>query len=88
MAQRGSLKTEVVRIGNSMGIRIPKSIREQIGLEKEITLSVSGGALIVRPERGTRADWRERFARAKPSRHDEMLIPENIGTDLDFEWTW
>lgn len=71
-----------------MGIRIPKSIREQVGLVAAVSLTVSGAALIVRPEQAPRADWRERFAKAGASGQDEVLIPDDIGTDFDAEWTW
>ena len=88
MSEDRPITAEIVSIGNSKGLRIPKGIREEVGLEGEVTLTVSEGALIVRPKRAPRADWRERFAKAKPAKHEPLLIPDNLGTDFDSEWTW
>ena len=88
MSEKRSVTAEIVSIGNSKGLRIPKPIREEVGLEGEVTLTVSEGALIVRPKRAPRADWRERFAQARPTGREPLLIPDNLGTAFDSEWTW
>ena len=81
------MTAEIVDIGNSKGLRIPKPIREELGLEGEVTLTVAEGALVVRPKRRPRADWAERFVKAGP-RREPLLIPDHLGTDFDSEWTW
>jgi antitoxin MazE len=88
MAARETLTAEIVPIGNSRGLRIPKGIREQLGLAGKVTLTVAEGALVVRPERGPRADWRERFAKAGHAAKEPLLIPDQLGTGFDAEWTW
>jgi antitoxin MazE len=88
MSEARTVTAEIVSIGNSKGLRIPKGIREAVGLEGEVTLSVSEGALVVRPKRAPRADWRERFAMAKPPKSEPLLIADDLGTDFDSEWTW
>ncbi len=40
----------IVKIGNSQGIRIPKSILRQVGLEKKARLVVEDGSLRILPE--------------------------------------
>ena len=86
MTLRATATAEIVAIGNSKGVRIPKGMREQAGLEGEVTLTVADGALIIRPKRGPRNDWAERFSRAPKA--DEILIPDGLGTDFDSDWTW
>ena len=88
MADDRTVAAEIVSIGNSKGLRIPKGIREQVGLDSEVTLTVSDGALVVRPKRAPRANWPERFAKAKPAKSEPPLIPDGLGTDFDSEWTW
>jgi len=87
MAER-IVTAEIVDIGNSRGLRIPKPIREELGLEGQVTLTVAAGALVVRPKRGLRAGWRERFAKAKAPGREPLLMPDDLGTDFDSEWTW
>jgi antitoxin MazE len=87
MTDRAPVIAEIVDIGNSKGLRIPKPIREELGLKGKVTLTVAGGALVVRPKRGVRADWADRFAKAEPQR-EPLLMPDGLGTDFDSEWTW
>jgi antitoxin component of MazEF toxin-antitoxin module len=47
------LKTRIVRIGNSRGIRIPKALLEQTGLTGQVELLVQGGQLVIRPVSST-----------------------------------
>jgi antitoxin MazE len=87
MAER-AVTAEIVDIGNSKGLRIPKPIREELGLEGKVILTVAGGALVVRPKRRPRADWAERFVSANQPDREPLLIPDHLGTDFDSEWTW
>ena len=88
MSENRTVTAEIVSIGNSKGLRIPKAIREEVGLEGEVTLTVSEGALVVKPKRAPRVDWRERFAKAKVEKREPLLIPDDLGTDFDSQWTW
>ncbi|MBM3133212.1 MAG: AbrB/MazE/SpoVT family DNA-binding domain-containing protein [Chloroflexi bacterium] len=85
-----STRTRVVKIGNSRGIRIPKILLDQTGLGDEIEIEVQGDQLIVRPVRGPRQGWDERFAEMA-SRGDDRLLDSEIvsltGWDKD-EWEW
>ena len=55
------MRTRIVPIGNSQGIRIPKVLLEQVGLEGEVELSVDGDSLIIRPATSPRAGWAMAF---------------------------
>ncbi len=84
---------EIVRIGNSKGVRIPKALREQVGLEGKVTLSVEAGALVIRPgrkrKRKPREGWAEQYAKAlKENPEQELLLPDDMGTVYDKDWTW
>ena len=41
------MKTKIIRIGNSQGIRIPKVLLELTGLEGEVELRAENGMLAV-----------------------------------------
>jgi antitoxin MazE len=43
------MRSKLVAIGNSRGLRIPKSIREEARLEDDVDLHVENGKLIVTP---------------------------------------
>jgi antitoxin MazE len=82
---------EIVRIGNSKGVRIPKALREQAGLDGKVTLSIERGALVIRParKRKPREGWAEQYDRAlKENPEQELLLPDDMGTVYDKDWTW
>ena len=57
-----SIRSKVVKIGSSRGIRIPKAILEQAGLADEVEIRVDGNRLIIRAANFPRRGWEEKFA--------------------------
>ena len=56
------MKTKIVRIGNSQGVRIPKPLLEQAGLKGEVTLLLDEDEVDLKPfdvviQRGTNHAW-------------------------------
>ncbi|MCU0292971.1 MAG: AbrB/MazE/SpoVT family DNA-binding domain-containing protein [Thermoanaerobaculaceae bacterium] len=84
------MRTRIVRIGNSRGIRIPKPLLEEIGLEGEVEVKVEGNALVVRPVRQARAGWSDVFARMAERGDDELLdrVAEPVSSWDEEEWQW
>ena len=68
------MRIELVRIGNSRGIRIPKPIIEQCGFGDRVELHVEEDRLIIAPDRSPRQGWKEAFAGAGPSSRDRLLL--------------
>jgi antitoxin MazE len=88
MKRQAVITTEIIDIGNSKGLRIPKAIREQIGLEGKVTLAVKDDALVIRPKRKLREGWDAAFKRAG-SGNEELFIPDSLANEFDAkEWTW
>ncbi len=82
------IRSKVVKIGNSRGIRIPRTILEQVGLEDEVEMTVEGDKLIIQSPRKPRQGWEAQFA-AMAEQADDRLLDENISTRWDEEeWTW
>jgi antitoxin MazE len=82
------MKIELIRIGNSRGIRIPKPLIEQCRLGDAVELRVENERIIISPERLPRAGWEERFRAAGPSANDELL-PDTDPNEFDRkEWRW
>jgi len=68
------MRTRIIRIGNSRGIRIPRAVLEQCGFEDEAVLEVERGRLIVRPAPHPREGWDRAFA-AMARRGDDRCTP-------------
>ena len=83
------MKTQLVRIGNSRGIRIPKPLIEQCRLGDEVELQVESGRLIISPKRRPRQAWEDCFRAAGPSTGDEQLLKSARANEFDRkEWQW
>ncbi|MEO5824986.1 MAG: AbrB/MazE/SpoVT family DNA-binding domain-containing protein [Gemmatimonadales bacterium] len=81
------MKTKLVRIGNSRGIRLPKPFIEEAGLDEDVELEVHGHTIVIRPISSTRAGWAEAAA-ALAATQTGMLDPV-MPTEFDRDkWTW
>lgn len=70
--------THLVKIGNSQGIRIPKSLIEQAKLQgKELKLQIVNNGLLVTPSNSAREGWKESI---------EEIITANGAEIVDHEW--
>jgi antitoxin MazE len=84
-----TIKTRLVRIGNSRGIRIPRVVIEQTGLQGELELEVRDRQLVVRTTSHPRAGWEDRFREMARRGDDRPLWPEAALTSFDGnEWEW
>jgi antitoxin MazE len=82
------VRSKIVKIGNSRGIRIPRTLLEQAGLVDEVEMKVEGNQLIIHSAHTARAGWNEQFA-AMADNKDDQLLDETISTQWDEEeWTW
>ena len=84
------MKTRIIRIGNSQGIRIPKPILEQTGLSGEVELEVHDQQITIRPATKARDQWEKAFQKMAQRGDDQLIAPDLTGTvpwDQD-EWQW
>ena len=84
------MKTRIVQIGNSQGIRIPKPLLEAAGLHGEVILTSRPGGLLIRPARSPRTGWGEAFQEMAKRGDDILLadIPPTLSDWDEEEWEW
>ena len=82
------MKTRLVRIGNSRGVRLPKAIIAQAGLTEEVELGVRDGAVIIARTTSARSGWAD-AARQMREREGDLLLDPPVPTLFDEkEWDW
>lgn len=81
------MRTRIVRIGNSQGIRIPKPLLEQAGLDGDVELVLEDGVLIVKPAQA-RQGWDAAFQAMAEEGADRPLGASDGTCAGDEEWTW
>lgn len=83
------IKTRLIKIGNSHGVRIPKVVRDQIGLTDAIELEIQGAHLVIRSSSAPRAAWADQFRQMAEQHDDALLDPDMPTTSWDeTEWEW
>ncbi|HXB27097.1 MAG TPA: AbrB/MazE/SpoVT family DNA-binding domain-containing protein [Gemmatimonadaceae bacterium] len=82
------MRSRIVRIGNSKGIRIPKALLEEAQLKDEVDITVENGALVVRPVRRVREGWAEAARQAHEAGEDVLLDEYTPLESDDTDWVW
>jgi antitoxin MazE len=84
------MKTRIIRIGNSQGIRIPKLYLQQTGLNEEVELDVQDKEIVIRSVGHPRQGWAEAF-RTMAEQGDDQLLDKGLGSQSSWdeaEWQW
>jgi antitoxin MazE len=83
-----ALSVTVRRIGNSLGVVIPKPVLAQVGLSEQAELTVERGAIVLRkPRKTARTGWAEAARLVATQGEDELLMGEFANAaDLELEW--
>lgn len=80
------MRLDIVTIGNSKGIRLPKSLLAQCGFHKTVEVEVRGEELILKKSGFSRANWSEAFRAGSQDLDQDWLDfswEENEGS-----WQW
>ena len=84
------VKTRIVKIGNSQGIRIPKLLLAQTDLGEEVELELRGDQIVVRPAYRARHNWENLF-KAMAEQGDDKLLDGDVVIPTAWdeeEWEW
>jgi antitoxin MazE len=79
------MHSHLIAIGNSRGIRLPKAVIDQAGLKDDVDITVTRGAVIIRPLHTARAGWAE-AAKACHADGDHGPLLDGFGNAFDVEW--
>jgi antitoxin MazE len=80
------MKMDIIKIGNSKGIRLPQAVLKQCGIESQVELEIKDSYIILKPIKNPREGWVEAFKLMHKNKDDVLLISEEIDTDLLEEW--
>ena len=83
------MKTTLIAIGNSRGVRIPKPLIEQCGLTENVEMDVRDRTILIHSPRRARSGWAKAF-KEMARMGDDALLDKHISTSRwdDEEWQW
>ena len=84
------MRTTLVRIGNSRGVRIPKALLEQCKLGETVELEVQNNQIVIRSADRPREGWGEAFREMAERGDDTLLDEDSLGPTAwdQTEWEW
>lgn len=82
------MKAQIIQIGNSQGIRIPKVLLEESRITTDVEVELHPEGILIRNAQKPRAGWDEAFKEMAENEHDEL---DGSTPPTDFEkreWQW
>jgi antitoxin MazE len=84
------MKAQIVSIGNSQGIRIPKTLLEQSNLSGEVELELCESGIVIKKTKRPRHEWELAF-KTMAENDDDDISAEELDAPSDFDkgkWRW
>ncbi len=78
------MKASIIKIGNSKGLRLNKSILERYNIKDTVELILEKGRIIIRPLDQPRKGWDAAFSKMHANQDDTLLI-EDVFEDESFD---
>ena len=85
------MRTRIVKIGNSLGVRIPKVLLEQSRLAEEVEIEAFDRQIVIRSARDPRDGWDAAFQAMTQNGDDKLLDAEetqNLSGWDETGWQW
>jgi antitoxin MazE len=80
------MKTDVIKIGNSKGVRLPATMLKQCGIGSKVEIEVRQNEIILKPVQSPREGWEAAFLQMHECEDDRLIIPDEIDGELLEEW--
>ena len=81
------MELSIIKIGNSKGIRLKKSILERYNIKDKVELIFERGRIILKPVSKPRQGWEAAFKTMHDYQEDNLLMPDIFEEEIDEEWT-
>ena len=80
------MEVQVVKIGNSKGIRLSKTLLERYNIRDKLEIIFEKGYLILKPVSKPRSGWEEAFKEMHNNKDDQLLFDDVFQDENLEEW--
>ncbi|MDP2175218.1 MAG: AbrB/MazE/SpoVT family DNA-binding domain-containing protein [Bacteroidota bacterium] len=77
----------IINIGNSKGIRLPKTILDKYNIHEKVELILEKGYIILKPKTEPRKNWEKAFKKMHENGDDKLLMDDVFNDETFEEWT-
>ena len=78
------METAIIKIGNSKGLRLSKTILEKYDIKETVELILEEDRIIIVPHQQPRKGWDKAFKRMHLNKDDKLIV-DDVFTDEEFE---
>lgn len=80
------METAIIKIGNSKGLRLSKTILEKYNIKDKVEIILEMGQIIIKPIEVPRKNWEVAFKKMNDEGDDELLIKDVLNDETFEEW--
>jgi antitoxin MazE len=80
------MEADIIKIGNSKGIRLSKTILEKYNIKDKVELILEEGQIILKPVETPRKNWEKSFEKMHLEGDDKMLMNDVFNDEILDEW--
>lgn len=80
------METSIIKIGNSKGLRLSKTILEKYNIKDKVEIILEKGHIILRPVDSPRKGWDKAFRKMHQSGDDKPLMNDLFEEESFDEW--
>jgi antitoxin MazE len=84
--QNNNMETPIIKIGNSRGLRLSKSILERYNICDRVEVILEKGRIILKPIENPRKNWEVAFQKMRAENDDQLLIDDVLDNETFEEW--
>ena len=80
------MEISIIKIGNSKGLRLSKTILEKYNIKDKVELILEKGRIILMPIRSPRKNWDLAFEKMAENNDDQLLMNDMFDDENFDEW--
>jgi len=81
------METSIIKIGNSKGLRLSKTILEKYNIKDKVELILEKGQIILKPIDEPRKNWGKAFEKMRINDDDKLLMTDVFDDENLEEWS-
>lgn len=80
------MEASIIKIGNSKGLRLSKSILERYHINEKVEIILEEGRIILKPVDQPRKNWESAFQKMHSENNDQLLMSDVFDNESFEEW--
>ena len=80
------METAIIKIGNSKGLRLSKTILEKYNIKDKVEMILEKGHIVLKPIDNPRKNWEDAFEKMRKNNDDQLLFNDVFDDESMEEW--